>query len=180
MSHCFAEDQQLWDESDTPLEHPYAIWTFSSNKLYIGDVPYSLSAEDEHRATFELGLFDVHFTHWKSRRKDKDDNRSYFYHTRLRSALEAHFREDTSGCLVCPQILRPWLLRTFFLCPQTPKGRDEFVKIATKNKILIDGSCPPLKLSSRGMWMSTSRFSSGSVRLIQIYTSLGNHTIDRP
>jgi hypothetical protein len=140
MSNDFAKDQEFWDELTAPVDS-YSTWSFSSNMFYIGSSGFALSDDDNYRASFELGLFDVHYTYWRSRAQN---THSYFYHTRLRSAVEAYFNNQTGRSFICPPILQPWLWRTFCLCPQTLAGRAAAAKLMSKYEIVFDGSQRPI------------------------------------
>jgi hypothetical protein len=104
---------------------------------------FEVSREDNHRTSFELALFDIHFTYWLERTQNKSgpsNNRNYNYHSRLRLALEQHFQAANGNLLLCPEILRPWLWRTFCRCPHTPIGRERCMELLKTYKVWV-GVC---------------------------------------
>jgi hypothetical protein len=146
MSNVFAEDDKFWDDGTAPVDHTYSPWSFDSTMFYIGSNGFNLSTDDLHRASFELALFDVHCTYLRSR---SPTSHSHFYHTRLRSAVEASFNNQTSTAFSCPAILQPWLWRTFVLCPHTADGRIAAAKYMSKYKIVTDGTQTPMPKSCK-------------------------------
>jgi hypothetical protein len=137
MSNISTEDEQLWEQSHTAIQHEIKEWSFSSNYFIIGDNRYHII---DYLTLLVLGLFDIHFTYWMSMTSQLNYSHNYFYHTRLRSAVENHFKDSVGDSLSLPPILLPWLWRTFCLCPHTPMGRQMFQKLATKYNITVDDS----------------------------------------
>jgi hypothetical protein len=142
MAAVFCTDDSLWNESKTLHPRPFIQWNFGYNSFWIGDTCCNLHPNG--LTAFELALFDVHFLYWCSRVDDGQHQytHNYNYHTRLRSSLEDHFLQTKRNELLCPEVLTPWLWRTFCGCPHTPEGREMFKKIAIKYGFWNDVGMP--------------------------------------
>jgi hypothetical protein len=150
MSNVIDQDQKLWEDSTTPLDS-YSIWSFSSDMFYIGSKEFKLSTVDHNRAAFELGLFDIYFIFRQSSSTTDKDRQCYFYHTRLRSAVEAYFNNASDKCISRALILEPWLCRTFCACSHSQDGRNDFLELSTKHCLSINGSDGLINMSRRSL-----------------------------
>jgi hypothetical protein len=143
MATCFAEDRKLWFGS--PSSASFTPWTFSKNSLLIGKTSHQITSDGGNLIAFELALFDVHYMFWKSQAQSMNGrveyHPNYCYHTRLRATLEDHFK-GVKEVDSCADILTPWLWRTFCFCTHTPKGHQEFIKIAKRYGIWKDEGMP--------------------------------------
>jgi hypothetical protein len=149
MSNVFEQDEEMWAQSSTPIEVEIYPWSFGNDNLHVGNNIFKLQSLGNHRTALELAIFDIHFTYWMSRRKyiggKLQYSHNFNYHCRLRSAIENHFRQrekDSSGW-TNPEVLKPWLWRTFSLCPHTPNGRNKFKELSTRHSLKHSLRRPP-------------------------------------
>jgi hypothetical protein len=139
MPDVFKLDEKLWEASSNNPDSHISRWCFSGGLFFIGDRKFPLNPVDNHLSSFELALFDLHFTYWLDRAKSSEGfNHNFRYHAHLRSTIESHFQPPKNGQLFSsPKILIPWLWRTFCLCPHVPAGRTKFSNMANLRRINI-------------------------------------------
>jgi hypothetical protein len=147
MNSLFESDEILWVQSHSPIDEPISTWWFETDVFYFANTKSTLSREDGDRTVFELAMFDIHFTYWKSRREYVEGklqyNHNFNYHSRLRSAVEHHFKQTENDALTSPPILTPWLWRTFSLRTHTQTGRKSFMELVTRHGLNHSLQRPP-------------------------------------
>jgi|HubBroStandDraft_6_1064221.scaffolds.fasta_scaffold509308_1 hypothetical protein len=137
MALTLADDECLWAHSTATLDRPSDNrWSLSNGYFWVGEKPYSVHSSI---TSFELALFDTHYTYWDFAAHCTDSKESckfiFNYHARIREAVESYFGAANESNLCSPKILSPWLWRTFCGCDHDQKGRDAFMTFAKKHGV---------------------------------------------
>jgi hypothetical protein len=133
MAYLFNEDGILWTGSEETFDHKkISSWSFSNNRFHIDQDTYDLGTEGYDLTVFELALFDLHFTYWKSI-LPPGGTQNFNYHLQLRFLAEDQIKKG-KGRISNPPILIPWMWRTFCLCNHDLSGRGKFDNLSQRHR----------------------------------------------